>query len=132
MNNLSLFYFSWIWAIYLSLSLFWHALWACGIPSLGMHLFYFRHAVWLCGIPSLSMHLFFIEHTIDDNMERVIMKQSWSFCFMNGLWMMLIPSVGILHMNIGVYVILLTKAWKKSCKGHTIWENSMKWQAAYG
>ena len=31
---------------------------ACGIPSLGMHLFYFLHVFWTCGIPSLGMHLF--------------------------------------------------------------------------
>ena len=50
-----LLYFTWTWAIYFFL----HALWACGIPSLGMNLFYFWHAFWACGIPSLGTHLFF-------------------------------------------------------------------------
>ena len=60
-----------------------------------------------------SFHIFFITPNIDDNMERVVVKQSWSFYFMNGWWMMLIPSVEILHMNMGVYMILITKAWKR-------------------
>ena len=33
--------------------------------------------------------------------------------FIDGWWMMLIPSVEILHMNMGVYMILITKAWKR-------------------
>ena len=28
---------------------------------------------------------------------------------MDGGWIMLIPNVGILHMNMGVYVVLITK-----------------------
>ena len=96
------YYFSWIWVIHF----FWHALLACGIPSLGMHLFYFWHSFWACGIPSFGMHLFLIAHSIN-NMERMIMKQSRSFYFMDGWWIMLIPSVGILHMNMGIYVILI-------------------------
>ena len=71
------YYFSWIWVIHF----FWHALLACGIPSLGMHLFYFWHSFWACGIPSFGMHLFLIAHSIN-NMERMIMKQSRSFYFM--------------------------------------------------
>ena len=61
MNSLSLVIFL-VWAIFFfSLSLFWHTLWVCGIPSLGMHLFsFFWHALWACGIPSLGMHLLFL------------------------------------------------------------------------
>ena len=74
---------------YISFSLFslWHALCACGIPSFGMHLFLIAHSI--------------------NNMERMIMKQSRSFYFMDGWWIMLIPSVGILHMNMGIYVIVI-------------------------
>ena len=77
------------------------------------HAFFFWHAFWPCGIPFLGMHLFihfifFTAHTIN-NMERMITTQSRSFYFMDGWWIMLIPNVGISHMNMGVYVILITR-----------------------
>ena len=99
------YYFSWIWVIHF----FWHALLACGIPYWGMHLFYFNipfeHVAYLLSVCIFSF--FLIAHSIN-NMERMIMKQSRSFYFMDGWWIMLIPSVGILHMNIGIYMILNT------------------------
>ena len=73
-------------------SFFWHALWACGIPSLGMHLyFFFLTCFWACGIPSLGMHLlfllllfFFIAHILDSHLRE---KESWyviEFYFVGG------------------------------------------------
>ena len=69
-----------------------YLLWAC--------IFYFWHALWdmwhtFFGYASFH---FFIAHTIY-NMERVIMDQARNFYCMDEWWMMLIPSVGILHMK---------------------------------
>ena len=69
-----------------SLFFLWHALWECGIPSLGMHLFhfFFGHAFWACGIPSLGMHFFFIVHILDGHFRE---KESWyvmEFYFVGG------------------------------------------------
>jgi hypothetical protein len=65
-------------------------------------------SMWHTFFGHASFLFFFIAHTIN-NMERVIVKQSRNFYFMDGWWIMLIPSVGISHMNMGVYVILITK-----------------------
>ena len=56
---------------------FWHVLWACGIPSLGMHL--------------LFHHFFFIVHILDGHFRE---KESWyvmEFYFMGG-WQCLLSS----------------------------------------
>ena len=93
--SISLLYFSWMWTIFLFF-FFRHALWACGIPSLGMHFYYFFsffwHAFWACGMPSLGMHLlflllllfFFIAHILDSHFRE---KESWyvmEFYFVGG------------------------------------------------
>ena len=97
MNHLSLLYFPWMWAIFFFFFSFffflWHALWACGIPSLCMHLFFSLslffhcHAMWACGIPSLGMHLLFIFVQPASLMvisERGSQGVTWSFI----LWWM--------------------------------------------
>ena len=53
-------------------SLFWHAMWAYGIPSLGMHLLF------------LLLHFFFIAHILDSHFRE---KESWyvmEFYFVGG------------------------------------------------
>ena len=50
---------------------FWHALWACGIPSLGMHLFSF----------SFSSYIYIYSH--NDNLGESGHGMTWSFI----LWM---------------------------------------------
>ena len=57
---------------------------ACGIPSLGMHVFYFLTCLldmWHTFFGYASFH-FFIAHTIY-NMERVIMDQARNFYCMD-------------------------------------------------
>ena len=109
---------------------FWHALWACGIPFLGMHLLFLTcllghvaYLLWACIFSFLTCLLgmwhtffgyasfhFFIAHTIY-NMERVIMDQARNFYCMDEWWMMLIPSVGISHMK-----WTCTWSWSQSMK----------------
>ena len=65
---------------YLSLFFFfWHALWACGIPSLGMHLFlsffdmpfgHVAYLLWVC----IFYFIFFIVHILDGHISE---KESW-------------------------------------------------------
>ena len=112
----------------LFLLFFWHALRACDIPSLGMHLL-FRHASRAYGIPSLGMHLFsslffFLQHAFlsmflisfckahisDDGFgERchVYFVGVWMSCFARlPMW----KSACIC----GVYVILIMRVWQDS------------------
>ena len=70
-----------------------------------------------------SFHIFFITHIID-----IWREWSWlrSFYFMDGWWIMLISSVGILHMIMGVYVILIPKYEKILARVIQFDKNSMK------
>ena len=82
---------------------FWHAMWACVIPSLGMHLYYYYIfltcllSMWhtffgYASFISSSSSLFFIAHILDGQ-ERKSHGMSWSFilwvddsvCYVRGL-----------------------------------------------
>ena len=69
MNHLPLVSFSFLWigAIFFSLflSFFWHALWVCGIPSLGMHLLFWTcRSVWHTFFGYASFIPFFLHSPI--------------------------------------------------------------------
>ena len=67
--------------LFLLLLFFWHSLWECGIPSLGMHLF--LHALWgmwhaFFGYASFISY-FFIARILDGNLEKESHVMAWSF-----------------------------------------------------
>ena len=69
-----------------SLSFFWHTLWVCGIPSLGMHLFFYMpcghvaYFLWVC----IFYFFFFIARILDGNLEKESHVMAWTFI----LWWM--------------------------------------------
>ena len=107
-NSLSwiipLLYFSWTWAMHFFFDMpceheayiLWARIFSFFFDMTFEHVAYF---LWVC-----IFSYFFITHIIGIRREW-----SWlrSFYFMDGWWIMLIPSVGILHMNMGIYVILI-------------------------
>ena len=98
--SFSLLYFPWMWTIFL-FSFFWHAMWACGIPSLGMHLYYYYYYFLTCllsmwhtffGYASF-ISFFFIVHILDGHFRE---KESWyvmEFYFVSG-WKCLLSVSG--------------------------------------
>ena len=90
-----------------------YLLWACIFSIFDIP---FEHVAYL-----LSVCIFFlIAHSIN-NMERMIMKQSRSFYFMDGWWIMLIPSVGILHTKWAC-----TGPWSQSMKRPLLGSHNLK------
>ena len=86
--SISLLYFPWMWTIFLFFFFsFWHALWACGIPSLGMHLSFFylffsnmpfehvAYLLWVC----IFYFLLHSPHPWWSLLERKSHGMSWSF-----------------------------------------------------
>ena len=72
-----------------SSSFFWHALWACGILSSGMHLYYYYYyfyfftclvGMWhtFFGYASF-ISFFFIARILDGNLEKESHVMAWSF-----------------------------------------------------
>ena len=84
---------------------FYMPFWGMWHTFFGYASFHFWHASWACGIPSFGMHLFYIAR----NMERVIMDQTRNF-LLHGLMNDNANSQcrNFAH-EMDVYVILITK-----------------------
>ena len=121
MNSLSLVMFL-VWAIFsFSLSLFfWHTLWVCGTPSLGMHLFSFfdmpcghvAYLLWVC----IFYFFLYSPYIMMITLERDKHGTTWSFICG---WMDVLAIFQVLEysMWVVVYVILIIGVWSDSHKG---------------
>ena len=83
MNSLTLVMFL-VWAIFsFSLSFFCHTLWVCGIPSLGMHLFFdmpcghVAYLLWVC----IFYFFLYSPYIMMITLERDKHGTSWSFIY---------------------------------------------------